>query len=54
MVARIAGRPVGFIAVDNNWRTPEGQSSEIHEFVVDPAFQAEESVRNCFRPESIS
>ncbi|MGI6487389.1 MAG: GNAT family N-acetyltransferase [Syntrophomonadaceae bacterium] len=40
MVARIAGRPVGFIAVDNNWRTPEGQGvAEIHEFVVDPAFQ---------------
>lgn len=40
LVAHIEQRPVGFIAVDANWRTPHGQKvAEIHEFVVDPAFQ---------------
>lgn len=40
LVARIGWHPVGFIAVDANWHTPHGQKvAEIHEFVVEPAFQ---------------
>ncbi len=40
LVAEIAARPVGFIAVDDDWETWHGEVvGEIHEFVVDPDYQ---------------
>jgi len=42
LVARVGSRPVGFIAVDDSWHTWYGEEvGEIHEFVVDPAFQGQ-------------
>lgn len=40
LVARVWSRPVGFIAVDDSWRTWYGEEvGEVHELVVDPAYQ---------------
>lgn len=42
LVAHVGPRPVGFIAVDDSWHTWYGEEvGEIHEFVVDPAFQGQ-------------
>lgn len=42
LVARIGFCPVGFIAVDDQWHTWYGeQVGEVHEFVVDPAYQGQ-------------
>ncbi len=39
-VAEVSGRPVGFIAVNPDWRDRErGKVLEIHEVVVDPAWR---------------
>lgn len=39
LVAFLENEPVGFLGMHTNWREGKEYLAEIHEFVVDPAFQ---------------